>query len=165
MWLSAVAFCVAAWGCGANANNSQGQSPLSPTGVPTSVVIAAVELQFEDPSPGGQSVWLANRGTREQDISCWRISASSSGVTAFVSDMTRLAPGRALRFSTPARMLRSPDVVTLADRSGAIVARTPELNDSAGDDQAWYLLPGEPWRFGRVRLPEATSDGRLTAAC
>ena len=129
------------------------------------MLIAAVELQFEDPSPGGQSVWLANRGTVEQDISCWRITAASSGVTALVTDGTRLAPGRALRFSTPARMLRSPETVTLADRSGRVVARTPQLGDSAGDDQLWYLLPGEPWRFGRARLPESASDGRLVSAC
>jgi len=129
------------------------------------VVIAAVELQFEDPSPGGQSVWIANRGTTEQDISCWRITAASSGVTAVVSDRTVLAPGRGLRFATPARMLRSPDVVTLSDRAGRLVARTPELSDSVSDDQLWYLMPGESWRFGRTRLPETTSDGRLVSAC
>jgi len=161
----AVLLCVASWGCSANAGNSQGGGPVSPTGGALPVVIAAVELQFEDPSPGGQSVWLANRGTSEQDISCWRITAASSGVTALVSNGTLLAPGRALRFSTPARMLRSPEVVTLADRSGRVVARTPELSDSASDDQLWYLPPGEAWRFGRSRLPETVSDGRLVSAC
>jgi hypothetical protein len=110
-------------------------------------------------------VWLANRGATEQDISCWRITAASSGMTALVAGGTRLAPGRALKFSTPARMLRSPETVTLADRAGRTLARTPELSDAAGDDQLWYLLPGEPWRFGRARLPEATSDGRLVSAC
>jgi hypothetical protein len=163
--LNAVSLCVTALGCGANASNPQGAAPLSPTGAPVSVVIAAVELQFEDPSPGGQSVWLANRGTSDQDISCWRITAASSGVTAFVSDGTLVRSGRALKFSTPPRMMRSPDMVTLADRSGRVLVRTPELSDSAGDDQLWYLLPGEPWRFGRSRLPEAASDGRLVSAC
>ena len=164
-WFRPVLLCLVAWGCGAHEGNSQGVSPVSPTAGPQSVVIAAVELQFEDPSPGGQSVWLANRGTTEQDISCWRITAASSGMTGVVSEGSRLAPGRALRFSTPPRMLRSPDVVTLADRSGREVVRTPELSDTAGDDQFWYLLPGEPWRFGRARLPETTSDGRLVSAC
>jgi hypothetical protein len=137
-----------------------------PTQVSTpSIVIAAIELQFEDPSPGGQSVWLANRGTNEQDVSCWGIKAASSGVIALVSNGTRLAPGRALRFATPARMLASPEVVTLVDRTGRVVDRAPELSDSAGDDQLWYLLPGESWRFGRARLPEIASDGRLVSAC
>jgi hypothetical protein len=161
----AVLLGMASWGCSANAGGSQAPGPVSPTGGALPVVIAAVELQFEDPSPGGQSVWLANRGTSEQDISCWRITAASSGVTALVSSGTLLAPGRALRFPTPARMLRSPDVVTLADRSGRMVASTPELSDSASDDQLWYLPPGESWRFGRSRLPETISDGRLVSAC
>jgi len=129
------------------------------------VVIAAVELQFEDPSPGGQSVWLANRGTSEQDISCWAIRANSSGIGMFVSPGTRLAPGRALRFATPVRMLASPDTVTLLDRAGATIARTPELRDSASDDQLWYLMPGQSWVFGRNRIPETATDGRLVPAC
>jgi hypothetical protein len=131
----------------------------------TAVVIAAVELQFEDPSPGGQSVWIANRGTSEQDISCWSIRANSSGVTMFVSAGTRLAPGRAVRFATPVRMLASPETVTLLDRAGRVVARTPELKDSASDDQLWYLMPGQSWVFGRSRLPETAVDGRLVPAC
>jgi hypothetical protein len=164
-WLASALVCAGICGCGAHEGNFQAGASVSPTDGQLSVLIAAVELQFEDPSPGGQSVWVANRGASEQDISCWRITAASSGVTALITDGTRLAPGRALRFSTPARMLRSPEVVTLADRSGRAVARTPELRDAAGDDQLWYLLPGESWRFGRARLPETTSDGRLVLAC
>lgn len=143
--------------CSGNASAPQDES--------STIVIAAVELQFEDPSPGGQSVWLANRGTNEQDISCWAIRANSSGVTMFVSSGTRLAPGRALRFPTPVRMLASPEIVTLLDRAGAIVVRTPELKDSASDDQLWYLMPGQSWVFGRNRIPETATDGRLVPAC
>jgi len=153
----AVALAVALCACSGNASGPQAGS--------STVVIAAVELQFEDPSPGGQSVWLANRGTSEQDVSCWGIRADSSNVTAFVNPGTRIAPNRALRFATPARMLSSPEVVTLTDRSGRVVARTPELRDTASDDQLWYLLPAGSWQFGRVRLPEAASDGRLVPAC
>ena len=163
IWASAIALGMSVSACSANAIEPQVPSQ-SPQSEPQTVVIAAVEIQFEDPSPGGQSVWLANRGTTDQDISCWRINASS-GVTAVISSGTRLAPGRALRFATPDRMLRSPDVVTLMDLTGRVVARTPELRDSAGDDQLWYVLPGEPWRFGRARLPEVASDGRLVSAC
>jgi hypothetical protein len=147
---------VACWACSGTASAPQDES--------AAIVIAAVELQFEDPSPGGQSVWLANRGTSDQDISCWGIRASG-GVTMFVAGGTRIAPGRALRFATPVRMLSSPEVVTLLDRAGRVVARTPELKDSASDDQLWYLLPGESWQFGRSRLPEAATDGRLVPAC
>ena len=164
-WLNVVLLCVAVSACGANASSSESALELPTQPGLTSVVISAVELQFEDPSPGGQSVWLANRGANEQDISCWAISASSSGVTMRVERGTRLGPGRALRFSTPAQMLRSPDMVTLADASGRIVVRTPELTDSASDDQLWYLPPGESWRFGRARLPETASDGRLVPTC
>lgn len=148
---------VAYWACSGNASAPEEQSAAT--------VIAAVELQFEDPSPGGQSVWLANRGTSEQDISCWGIRADSSGVTMFVAGGTRIAPGRALRFATPVRMLASPEVVVLLDRTGRVVARTPELKDSASDDQLWYLLPGESWQFGRSRLKETATDGRLVSAC
>ena|SRR5688572_7017963 len=164
-WITAVLLCAGIWGCGAREGDFQAGASVSPTDGQLSVLIAAVELLFEDPSPGGQSVWIANRGATERDISCWRITAASSGVTALITDGTRLAPGRALRFSTPARMLRSPEIVTLADRSGRAVARTPELRDAAGDDQLWYLPPGESWRFGRARLPETTSDGRLVSVC
>lgn len=149
-------------GCGADARDASLAQPSSPA---TSIVIAAVELQFEDPSPGGQSVYLANRGTAEQAISCWRITAASSGATAYVKDGTRLLPGRALRFATPTRMLGSPETVTLSDRGGQVVARTPQLSDTAGDDQFWYLLPGESWRFGRIRLPENVTDGQLVSIC
>jgi len=148
---------VACWACSGNASAPQEES--------AAIVITAVELQFEDPSPGGQSVWLANRGMSDQDISCWEIRANSSGVTMFVATGTRLAPGRALRFATPVRMLTSPEVVVLLDRAGRVVARTPELKDSASDDQLWYLLPGESWQFGRSRLQEAATDGRLVSAC
>ena len=65
-----VALSVACMACSGNASAPQDES--------SAVVIAAVELQFEDPSPGGQSVWLANRGTSEQDISCWPGSVSDS---------------------------------------------------------------------------------------
>lgn len=157
LWGAAISLGVVLCACYGNAN--------APQVGPTTIVIAAVELQFEDPSPGGQSVWLANRGASEQDLSCWAIRADSTNIVAFVSPGTRLAPGRALRFSTPPRMLSSPEIVTLTDRTGRVVARTPELRDSAGDDQLWYLLPGELWQFGRVRLPEAASDGRLVSAC
>jgi hypothetical protein len=154
---SAIALGLALCACGGNASAPQDES--------SAVVIAAVELQFEDPSPGGQSVWLANRGTSEQDISCWGIRANSSGVTMFVNTGTRLAVGRALRFATAVRMLASPEIVTLTDRTGQVVARTPELKDSASDDQLWYLMPGQSWVFGRSRLPEAATDGRLVPAC
>lgn len=147
----------ACWSCSGNASAPQDDS--------AAVVIAAVELQFEDPSPGGQSVWLANRGTSEQDISCWAIRANSSGVSMFINPATRLAPGRALRFATPVRMLASPEIVTLIDRAGQVVARTPELKDSASDDQLWYLMPGQSWVFGRNRVPEKATDGRLVPAC
>jgi hypothetical protein len=62
-------------------------------------------------------------------------------------------------------MLASRDTVTLVDQTGRIVDRTPELVDTAGDDQFWYVLQGEAWRFGRARLPETVSDGRLVSAC
>ncbi len=129
------------------------------------VVIAAIELQFEDPSPGGQSVWLANRGLTEQDISCWRVTSGASGVSAVVQNGTRIAPGRALRFSTPTGMLRSPDSVRLDDNLGRLIDQSPELKDSESDDQLWYLLPGTPWQFGRARLPEPAADGRLISSC
>ena len=110
-------------------------------------------------------MWLANRGTGEQDISCWRITAVSSSGTAFVKAGTRLPAGKALRFTTPARLLASADAVTLTDRAGQIVARTPELRDTAGDDQLWYFLPDNTWQFGRIRIPETATDGQLVSVC
>jgi hypothetical protein len=160
---TAVALGLALSACGANAISSQAGPVIQAS--PVTVVIAAVELQFEDPSPGGQSVWLANRGTNEQDISCWSITAASSRVIAYVDNGTRLAPGRAVRFTAPPRMLGSRDTITLRDRTGQVIDSTPELTDSAGDDQLWYVLRGGMWTFGRTRLPEPVSDGRLVPAC
>ena len=110
-------------------------------------------------------MWLANRGLTEQDISCWRITSEATGASAAVQEGTKIPPGRALRFATPTGMLRSTDSVTLADDRGHTIDHSPELTDSAGDDQLWYLLVGSPWQFGRGRLPETATDGRLTAAC
>lgn len=125
------------------------------------VVILAVELQFEDPSPGGQGVWVANRGGAETDISCWAVLSSASGARTTVLAGTKLAPHRALHFSTPPGLLRSPDVVTLADREGRAVDRTPELADAQSDDQLWYQGEDGQWRFGRTQFPQQTSDGRV----
>jgi hypothetical protein len=146
--------------CHGNAVGGQ----VSPSPSPT-VVIAAVELQFEDPMPGGQAVWVVNRALVDQDVSCWTLVAASKTLHAQIASGTFLPQGRGLRLATPSGMLGSRDTITLLDRSGREVSRTPELADSSGDDQYWYLLPGEAWRFGRARLPETISDGRLVSAC
>src|SRR5688500_15068549 len=102
-WITAVLLCAGIWGCGAREGDFQPGASVSPPDVQWSVLMAAVELVCADPPPGGQSVWIANRGATARHISCWRIPAAPSGVSALITDGPRLAPGRALRFSTPAR--------------------------------------------------------------
>ena len=125
--------------------------------------IIAVELQFEDPSPGGQAVWIANGGTTDADLSCMVIRSLASGVKATIGAGTPLAGGRVLRVATPTGMLRTVDTVTLTDRSGHELDRTPQLTDQAVDDRFWFRDDGT-WRFGRTVYAGRVSDGRLTTA-
>ena len=125
--------------------------------------ITAVELQFEDPSPGGQAVWIANGGDTDADLSCMVIRSLATGVTATIAAGTSLAGGRVLRVATPTGMLRTVDTVTLTDRSGHELDRTPQLTDQAVDDRFWFRDDGT-WRFGRTVYAGRVSDGRLTTA-
>lgn len=124
------------------------------------VLILAVELLFEDPSPGGQAVWLANRSTADVDVSCWVVSTASGG-KATVAAGTHIGAERVLRLATPTGMLRASDTVTLIDRTGREVDRTPQLSDTAVDDRFWFR-DGDTWRFGRTVYSGRVSDGRLT---
>ena len=125
------------------------------------VSLLAVELEFEDPSPGGQAVWITSRAKADVDVSCWVIGSVASGTKATIATGTHLAPGRVLRLATPTGMLRTPDTVTLTDRAGREVDRTPQLADDAADDRFWFR-EGETWRFGRTVYAGRVSDGRMT---
>ena len=124
------------------------------------VLILAVELQFEDPGPGGQAVWITNRAKAEVDVSCWVLGVAS-GMKATIAPGTHILPDRVVRLATPTGLLRSSDTVTLFDRSGREVDRTPQLTDTAVDDRFWFR-EGDSWRFGRTVYAGRVSDGRIT---
>ena len=48
-------------------------------------MLLAVELQPEDPMPGGQFVWILNPSKEELDLSCWVLRSEKAGVLMIAS--------------------------------------------------------------------------------
>lgn len=155
-----------------SASQAAPTSTTEVTGTPSAsdsgVEFLAVELEFEDPSPGGQQVWIVNHSDVMVDLSCWNIASAATQQSSFVSPGQSLVPGAALRFTAPAGLLRSPDTLELRAPDGSVVESTPELRDDAHDDQLWYRADRGPWTFGRHQFDEPTAAGQLAtdpAAC
>lgn len=179
----AIALCLALTGCGDKAGDvsstTKAQSSTTevagPKGTSTSAPgvtpvreprvgglrIAAVELQFEDPSPGGQSVWLANPSGAEVDASCWELASAATGERATVERGAKVMAGATLHLTAPAGLLASTDTITLRDPSGREVDRTGELTDTAFDDRLWLRGEGGVWRFDRFSPSGPVLEGRI----
>jgi hypothetical protein len=111
--------------------------------------LAALELEPEDPSPGGQFARVRNLTSRELDLGCWSLGSAATHRRMFVELHLRI-PARGLAQLTPTRAWLAPtDRVTLRNRAGRVVERTPRLRDTAVDDRVWFRKPGRRWRFGR----------------
>jgi len=122
----------------------------------------AVELLPEDPSPGGQLVWVGNPGTAPFDLRCWMVGSGRTGQTAIVGAETVVPSGGVARLIPPRGLLDATDLVQLFAPDGSLIDETPELVDDAYDDQIWYRTPGDEWRFGRTEFAGEVIDGVLS---
>ncbi len=121
--------------------------------------IAAVELQPEDPSPGGSFVVVTNPGADAIDLGCWRVTSSTG--TLVVSPPLRLAPGAATLLSARTNWLRQTDRVRLLDTKLRVRAATPTLTDPAADDRIWFRDADGSWHLGRKSFGKGVIAGHL----
>jgi hypothetical protein len=125
--------------------------------------VVLIELQGEDPSPGSQVVWVQNRTGRSLALGCWSLSSEALHRKLFVQRRL-VVPARSVAILVPAvNWLAVKDRVTLRDRAGRVVDRTPKLRDAAFDDRVWFRRAGR-WRFGRTQAATRRVGGNLVAS-
>ena len=125
--------------------------------------VSALELAPEDPSPGGQFVWLYNPSGVTIDFGCYRLRSTSRAFV--VRPQTRVPAHSTVTFAPPRAWLRSPDQVELLNRAGRVVDRTPRLSDDAHDGQFWLKRPATEWHFGVGRTyGEEVVRGKIATA-
>jgi hypothetical protein len=128
-------------------------------GMGPSPQIVAVELQPEDPSPGGQFVVLVNRGQTTVDLRCWTVRASAA--TLWVAPPLRLPPAGVALLSGTSAWLRASDRVRLFDAKARLRAATPNLSDTASDDRIWFKDASGAWQLGRKGFGKGVIAGQL----
>jgi len=141
-----------------------GEATASPAGTPNppsappgeDVFIALVELASEDPSPGGTFVVLASDAEVSLDLGCWRLRTSRGELV--IESGSRIPAGGGLRLLFDRGDVANPDRIELRDAGGRVVDATPQLHDTAGDDQL-FGRTGDGWTLGRPPLPQPTEDG------
>ena len=121
--------------------------------------IVAVELQPEDPSPGGEFIVVTNAGTAALDLGCWRV-ASSTGMLV-VAPPLRLAPGAVTLLSARTSWLRQTDRVRLFDTKRRLRVATPTLTDPAADDRVWFREADGSWHLARKSFGKGVITGHL----
>jgi hypothetical protein len=126
----------------------------------------AVELEAEDPMPGGQFVLVEDPSEASIDLGCWSLRLEAPEPAMFIPSGFSLPPR-----STARLYAALPDVgrIELVDPGGRVIDGTPQLSDSAHDDRIWFRTAGG-WRFGRPDEPlqetvDATLLPRAAAAC
>lgn len=139
------------------------RTSLATAGVSERATLLAVELQPEDPMPGGQFVWVLNPSQEELDLSCWVLRSQKAGASMTIPPGLRLPPGQVARLLPDAAWVGASDRVQLLDPEGQLVDETPELRDDGFDDQFWFRDPGGEWRFGRTSLPRKPLSGHLSS--
>lgn len=122
-------------------------------------VLLAVELQPEDPTPGGQFVWIGNPSASSLDLSCWRLRSQSR--TMVIAPGVLVPAGAVIKLTPDRAWLGKTDRVQLFGPGNALVDQTPELRDEQFDDQVWFRTPAGEWTFGRTRLDRKALDGHL----
>ena len=120
--------------------------------------LQAIELQAEDPMPGGQFVIVANAGAEPADLGCWRLESVATGVALFLPPGTDIGIDEGLRVVPEVPWLATEDTVRLVDSTGQLVDNTPALRDESFDDQLWVRDVAGEWRFGRPELPSRLTD-------
>lgn len=120
--------------------------------------LQAIELEAEDPMPGGQYVIVANGGGETADLGCWRLESVATGVALFLPPGTDIGIDEGLRVVPDVPWLATEDTVRLVDSTGRLVDNTPALRDESFDDQLWVRDVAGEWRFGRSELPSRLKD-------
>jgi hypothetical protein len=130
--------------------------------------LVGVELDPIDPSPGGQFVWVLNRGSAAMALGCYRVRSAATRTTFVVYPHTSVPPHAIAVLAPRTSWLRSSDRVQLLDPRGRLIDETPRLRDRSRDDRFW-VRTGRGWRFGRGRAPSETlvlgRTGDRVAAC
>ena len=126
-------------------------------------MLLAVELQPEDPMPGGQFVWILNPSTEELDLSCWVLRSEKAGVLMIVKPGLQLPAGGVAHLVPEEAWVRASERIRLLDPQQRVVDETPELTDDRFDDQFWFRDPGGQWQFGRTSLPRKPVSGHLSS--
>jgi hypothetical protein len=121
------------------------------------VFIGLVELAAEDPSPGGTYIVIENEGATPADIGCWRLSTTTREDLRIPTGSS-VPAGGALRLLFDRGAVANPDRLELRDSTGRVIDATPDLEDSAGDDQLFSRV-GDEWVLGRPSLPSPLVDG------
>jgi hypothetical protein len=133
------------------------------TTTPLRPFVSALELAPEDPSPGGQFVWLYNPSAKTINLGCYRLRSSRG--TVVIRPNTLVPPQSTVTFAPPQAWLRANDQVELVNRTGKLVNRTPLLRDDAGDGRFWFKRPAAEWRFGTARTyGEEVVRGKIATA-
>ena len=161
--LGAVLVLLSRAGSGPSTTGAASSSP-SPTATPSpsptaTPYLLGLELEPEDPQPGGQRAWIRNVSGAAAQFGCWALTSASGG-TMFVTAGLRVPAGGIALLTPDVSWLKQVDSVSLRDGSGRVVDQTPELTDNAHDDQIWYRASGQ-WTFGRPPIWEGAINGRI----
>jgi len=132
----------------------------TPAGAPT---LIGVELQPEDPMPGGQFVWILNGTDQPMALGCWALRSQATGKTLIVERGLRVPPHTVVKLASADAWLGTDDRVQLVDPGKRVVDQTPELRDRESDDQFWFRKVGGEWQFGRTQPSEKVIPGHLSA--
>jgi hypothetical protein len=135
---------------------SCGATPPGPSDAqaPPALGMIGVELQAEDPMPGGQFVWIMNGSERAVDLGCSTLRSKSTGNVVTIESGFRVPAGAVGTLTPEGSWLSAVDQIELVDSSGRAIDQTPELRDAEHDDRIWYRAsPTETWQFGRSGAP------------
>jgi hypothetical protein len=125
-----------------------------------------LELEAEDPMPGGQFVLIEDPSGASIDLGCWGLRLNGKEPTMVIPPSFSVPPGATARLYA---RLPNAGRIELVDRSGRVIDGTPQLSDTAHDDRIWFRTAGG-WRFGRSGEPlqevvDATLLPRTAVAC
>lgn len=127
-----------------------GLPPQQPSGQADRIGFLGIELQPEDPMPGGQYLLLLNPTSSEIELRCWSIRSAASSSSWVIMGDVRLAPDTIARVTIIDGAWQAADQLQLLDSAGQLVDESPALEDAAYDDQIWFVDPDGSWQFGRT---------------
>lgn len=100
--------------------------------------------------PGGQYLLLQNPTSSEIELTCWSIRSVAASSSWVIVGEARLAPDTIARVTIVEGGWPAADQLQLLDPAGQLVDESPALEDTAYDDQIWFVGPEGAWQFGRT---------------